>query len=167
MPRTTKGAQKSRHDPLLVQLGNDEIEAKHGRLSQPGRRQKFCRNDDEGGSEVGCIICLELALIIVSKVVLDPQTSKRIFELAKIQQDEMEVLDDDEDIPQSLGELSRPRLYPEEEDDDEGSSIGEEPGDVEEEFVRLVFLPELISGSGLYIADRLWRFENIRCITTS
>ena len=167
MPRTAKGAQKSRHDPLLVQLGNDEVEAKHGRLSQPGRRQKFSRNDDEGDSEVGCMICLELALIIISKVVLDPKTSKRIFELAKIQQHEMEVPDDDEDIPQSPGDLSRPRLYPEDEEEDEDSSIGEEPGDVEEEFVRLVPLPELISGSGLYIANRLWGFENIRCITTS
>ena len=113
------------------------------------------------------MICLELALIIISKVVLDPKTSKRIFELAKIQQHEMEVPDDDEDISQSPGDLSRPRLYPEDEEEDEDSSIGEEPGDVEEEFVRLVPLPELISGSGLYIANRLWGFENIRCITTS
>lgn len=165
MPRTARGAQKARHDPLLVQLGNDEVEAKHGRLSQPSRRQKFSRNDDEE-SEVGCMIRLELALIIVSKVILDTRTSKRIFELAKIQQDEMEVLDNDEDIPQSPGELSRPRLYPEDEEEDEGSSIGEEPGDVEEEFVRLVLLPELFSGSGLFIANRLWGFENIRCITT-
>lgn len=79
----------------------------------------------------------------------------------------MEVPDDDEDIPQSPGELSRPRLYPEDEEEDEGSSIGEEPGDVEEEFVRLVLLPELMPGSGFYIANRLWGFENIRCITTS
>ncbi|KAF8743811.1 hypothetical protein AX14_000221 [Amanita brunnescens Koide BX004] len=118
MPRVARGAQKSRHDPLLVQLGNDEIEAKYGRVSQPGKRQKSSRNDDEGDSEV----------------ILDPKTSKRIFELAKVQQDEMEVPDDDEDIPQSPGELSRPRLYPEDEEEDEGSSIGEEPGDVEEEF---------------------------------
>jgi hypothetical protein len=55
-------------------------------------------------------------------------------------------------------------LYEEDGDDDDGSSIGEEPGDVEEEFVRLVLLPELIASSGLYVANRLWRFENIRCI---
>jgi hypothetical protein len=58
MPRVARGAQKSRHDPLLVQLGNDEIEAKYGRVSQPGKRQKSSRNDDEGDSEVGCMIRL-------------------------------------------------------------------------------------------------------------
>ncbi len=56
MPRTAKGAQKGRHDPLLVQLGNDELEAKYGRLSQPGKRKKFSRNDDEGDSEVRYLI---------------------------------------------------------------------------------------------------------------
>jgi essential nuclear protein 1 len=47
MPRTTKGAQKSRHDPLLVQLGEDELEAKYGRLSEPGKRKKSRKTDDD------------------------------------------------------------------------------------------------------------------------
>ncbi len=79
----------------------------------------------------------------------------------------MEIPDDDEDIPQSPGDLSRPRLYEEDEEEDEGSSIGEEPGDVEEEFVRLALHPELIAGLGSYVANRFWRFENIRCIAAS
>jgi hypothetical protein len=40
MPRTRKASGKARHDPLLVQLDEDELETKYGRVSQPGKRQK-------------------------------------------------------------------------------------------------------------------------------
>lgn len=120
MPRTTKGAQKSRHDPLLVQLGEDELEAKYGRLSEPGKRKKSRKTDDDEEKK--------------SEVVLDPKTSKRIFDLAKVQQDELELPDDDEESPQSPQKFSRPRLQIEDDDDDEDLSVGEEPGDVEAEF---------------------------------
>ncbi|KAK2466404.1 hypothetical protein APHAL10511_002046 [Amanita phalloides] len=120
MPRVAKGVQKPKHDPLLVQLGNDELEAKYGRLSQPGKRKKFSRMPGDENFEV----------------VLDPVSSKRVFELAKAQQGELEIPDDDEDVPQSPGNLSKPRLQVEDEDDDEDDddlSIDEGPGDIEEE----------------------------------
>lgn len=66
MPRTAKGAQKARHDPLLVQLGNDELEAKYGRLSQPGKRKKFSGDDDGGDSEVRCLIRPSNWLLIIA-----------------------------------------------------------------------------------------------------
>ena len=57
MPRTIKHSGKSRHDPLHVQLDDDQIEAKYGRLSQPGKRKKSKKpsGDDEIG-EVGVVI---------------------------------------------------------------------------------------------------------------
>ncbi|KAF8631251.1 hypothetical protein AX15_002578 [Amanita polypyramis BW_CC] len=118
MPRAVKGVQRPRHDPLLVQLGHDELEAKYGRLSQPGKRKKTHGGEDDD-----------------TETILDPKTSKRIFELAKVQQDELGVPDDEEDVPQGHGDLSRPRLQEEEdEEEDEDLSINEELDDVEEEF---------------------------------
>lgn len=58
MPRAQKSSGKSRHDPLIVQLDEDEVQAKYGRLSQPGKRKKFktgAMGDDEDGSEV-CLV---------------------------------------------------------------------------------------------------------------
>jgi essential nuclear protein 1 len=52
MPRANKPSGKSRHDPLLVQLDGDELEAKHGKISQPGKRKKSRKSqadDDENG----------------------------------------------------------------------------------------------------------------------
>lgn len=52
MPRATKGAGKSRHDPLLVQLDEDEVAAKYGRISEPGKRKKSRTsqsNEEENG----------------------------------------------------------------------------------------------------------------------
>ncbi|KAF8639711.1 hypothetical protein AX17_000973 [Amanita inopinata Kibby_2008] len=124
MPRTTKNPQKPRHDPLLVQMGNDELEAKYGRLSQPGKKKKSTRADADQESAQG---------------ILDSRTSKRIFELAKDQQDEMEteMPDDEDEEDESLHQLenlSRPRFTIPDEDEDEDLSAGEEPGNVEEEF---------------------------------
>jgi len=51
MPRTAaKPFGKSRHDPLHVQLNNDELNAKYGRISQPGKRQKSRRTDADDDS---------------------------------------------------------------------------------------------------------------------
>lgn len=54
MPRANKQNGKSRHDPLLVQLDGDDLEAKYGKVSQPGKRKnsKKCRTDDEENAEV-------------------------------------------------------------------------------------------------------------------
>jgi essential nuclear protein 1 len=41
MPAVKKSSSgKSRHNPLLIELDKDEIEARYGRVSQPGRRKK-------------------------------------------------------------------------------------------------------------------------------
>jgi essential nuclear protein 1 len=52
MPRALKSQGKSRHDPLHVQLGEDEVQAKYGNISQPGKRMKSRRSseyEDEDG----------------------------------------------------------------------------------------------------------------------
>jgi essential nuclear protein 1 len=54
MPRIGKLPGKSRHDPLLVQLDEDE-EARYGRISQPGKRKKAKinrENDEDDNAEV-------------------------------------------------------------------------------------------------------------------
>lgn len=56
MPRAKKSLGKSRHDPLLVQLDEDEVEARYGRISQPGKRKKSRHSSnaaDEESAEVG------------------------------------------------------------------------------------------------------------------
>ncbi|PFH52572.1 hypothetical protein AMATHDRAFT_139696 [Amanita thiersii Skay4041] len=120
MPRAQKSVERQRHDPLLVQLGNDELEAKYGRLSQPGRRKKSTTKKDDDDDD--------------GEVILDSRTSERIFELAKDQQNELEMTDDDEPEGSFQESLMIPRLHPQIEDEDEGSSSEEEPGNMEEEF---------------------------------
>jgi len=51
MPRAQKSS-KPRHDPLHVQLDEDEVEAKYGRISLPGKRKKSRRSDDDELIEV-------------------------------------------------------------------------------------------------------------------
>jgi essential nuclear protein 1 len=73
------------------------------------------------------------------KIILDPKTSKRIFELAREQQDELEVPDDLDDVEvERQTALSRPRPQntDTDDDDDDGDFDGaEEVEDVEEIFV--------------------------------
>jgi essential nuclear protein 1 len=53
MPATRKPSKKARHDPLLVDLGGDEVEAKYGRVSEPGKRKKSKNTtQDDDPSEV-------------------------------------------------------------------------------------------------------------------
>ena len=47
MPKAPKATSKAKHDPLHVQLGEDEVYAKSGRVSQPGKRRKSRANDDD------------------------------------------------------------------------------------------------------------------------
>lgn len=47
MPKAVKSLGKSRHDPLLVQLDDDEHLEKYGRVSEPGKRKKSRRQSDE------------------------------------------------------------------------------------------------------------------------
>ncbi|CCM04037.1 uncharacterized protein FIBRA_06195 [Fibroporia radiculosa] len=109
MPRASKTGSKQRHDPLHVQLNEDEINAKYGRISRPGKRSKSkgrVEDDEEGG-----------------EIILDPKTSRRIFELARDQQEELGAWedDDDEDEKGSGDKLSFsvPRIQDEDEDEDD------------------------------------------------
>jgi essential nuclear protein 1 len=51
MPRAQKPS-KPRHDPLHVQLDEDEVNTKYGRISQPGKRKKS-KKADQGEDENG------------------------------------------------------------------------------------------------------------------
>ncbi|KAF5363856.1 hypothetical protein D9756_000596 [Leucocoprinus leucothites] len=122
MPRTQKQAQKPRHDPLFVQLNEDEVEAKYGRISQPGKRKKSHKtNDDDGGD-----------------VILDPKTSRKIFELARDQQDELEMPDDDEASDGgSKAAFMQLRSYSIDDDDDEEEPTFDDAEEVEEEELEI------------------------------
>ena len=50
MPRVAKSSSALRHDPLHVQLREDEVHAKYGRLSQPGKRKKSRKSADNEDS---------------------------------------------------------------------------------------------------------------------
>lgn len=54
MPRATKPSGKSRHDPLHVQLRQDEVTAKYGKVSNPTKRSKASKRShgDEENDEV-------------------------------------------------------------------------------------------------------------------
>jgi len=54
MPRAQKPASKPKHDPLHIQLHEDSVHARHGDVSQPGKRKKSKRDksDRESGDEV-------------------------------------------------------------------------------------------------------------------
>ncbi|KIK65735.1 hypothetical protein GYMLUDRAFT_39244 [Collybiopsis luxurians FD-317 M1] len=126
MPRATKPSGKARHDPLLVQLDEDEQQVKYGRISQPGKRKKSSKKsvqDDEN-----------------AEVILDPKTSRRIFELAKIQQEELDALDDEDNEQDTPAEQNVARINEDSEEDEDDSEADE---DVEEE-VEEVF--EIDSG---------------------
>ncbi|KAF9076615.1 Bystin-domain-containing protein [Rhodocollybia butyracea] len=121
MPRAAKPSGKSRHDPLLVQLDEDEQEVKYGRISQPGKRKKSLKKSSEDDENL--------------EVVLDPKTSRRIFELAKVQQDELDALDDEAENDEDGSHKFQPRGFSEDEDQDqEGSGNGDPEEDVEEIF---------------------------------
>jgi hypothetical protein len=51
MPRAPKPTGKTRHDPLHVQLGEDETEEKYGKVSRPGKRRKSRVNEDGDEAE--------------------------------------------------------------------------------------------------------------------
>jgi essential nuclear protein 1 len=135
MPRAAKSPGKSRHDPLLVQLREDEAHNRYGRVSQPGRRghkKGRAGEEDDGDADE-------------SAAVLDTKTSRRIFELARDQQVELGVLDDDEDVSSGQEEdnspAHRPRAPPvfmgDEEDEEEELEYEEYEIDAEDEFVSL------------------------------
>jgi essential nuclear protein 1 len=131
MPRTTtKATGKSRHDPLLVQLREDDEEAKYGRVSKPGRRAK-----DRGKAGTDADAPAD------DSTILDPKTSRRIFELARDQQVELGVLDDDgaddDDAEDDSADAKlRPRIAAADDDEEEEEyEVEEYEVDAEDEFV--------------------------------
>ncbi len=137
MPRTHKQPQKSRHDPLFVQLNEDEVEAKYGRVSQPGKRKKGQKDDENDAGDVLPIsfLCCQ-ALTNRHQAILDPKTSRKIFELARDQQDELEMPDDQdlsgEEEPDPSFTQPRSHFVDEDEEEDE---LDDNDQEVEEEFV--------------------------------
>lgn len=57
MPRSSKPSGKTRHDPLHVQLRDDELHEKYGNVSRPGKRAKSRKSTeaDQEESEVGML----------------------------------------------------------------------------------------------------------------
>ncbi|EPQ59515.1 Bystin-domain-containing protein [Gloeophyllum trabeum ATCC 11539] len=108
MPRASKASGKTRHDPLHIQLKEDELHEKYGSVSQPGRRKKGRKSGEDDENE---------------EVLLDPRTSKRIFELARDQQEELQS-SGDEDVSDE-DDQSKPRpvqtYYDDEEEEEENA----------------------------------------------
>ncbi|KAN0124284.1 Bystin domain containing protein [Russula decolorans] len=124
MPRSLKPSQKSRHDPLHRDIAEDDLHEKYGNVSKPGRRTKTRRaneHDEDGSAET----------------ILDPKTSRRIFELARDQQDELDPPEAEEDEEVIENDFTRPRTRDLEQLDDDDDDEGEEEhfqGDEEREF---------------------------------
>lgn len=142
MPRAVKPSGKSRHDPLHIQLGEDELHAKYGKVARLGKRRKSRADEDE--EEQGEVRSMgyayrNLCLLDDAQVILDPKTSRKIFELAKDQQEELnEDGDEDEDGVDETDRLnfSVPRTTTH---DDEGQDdLGEYDEDEEEEIEEIV-----------------------------
>lgn len=149
MPRSLKPSQKSRHDPLLRDIAADDLHEKYGNISKPGRRTKTRRaseHDEDGIAEVTVLPRVPIVYIAyshpISQTILDPKTSRRIFELARDQQDELDPpeAEDDEEVIEN--DFTRPRTRDLEQLDDDDDDEGEEEhfqgfsGDEEREFVR-------------------------------
>ncbi|OBZ71992.1 Bystin [Grifola frondosa] len=124
MPRAPKSTGKTRHDPLHVQLDEDEVYAKYGRVSQPGKRKKSKAKDDDDERP---------------EVILDPKTSRRIFELAKDQQEELGAPDGEEDDLEDKPDFTvlRTKNLEDEEDEDDLDRFDEDDADEEIEEIEV------------------------------
>lgn len=112
---------KQRHDPLHAQLDVDEAQAKYGRVSQPGKRTKRQKSSDDEES---------------TEVVLDSKMSRRIFELARDQQEEIDMPEDeDESRHEDERENFKPRVqFVDDEDEDSDDDDMSDNGDAEDMF---------------------------------
>src|ERR1700761_2863010 len=124
MPRASKPSGTLRHDPLLVQPNDAHMEAKYGRISKPGKRRPSSVHDED------------------LEVVLDPKTSRRIIELAKSQQEELDILEgeNEDDMPD---ELRMARIINDEEKEEEDSDEKHSPSDVDYGEVEEIFVSHL------------------------
>ena len=165
MPRIQKPTTgKSRHDPLHVDIATDDTYAKYGNVSKPGKRKKsrHSKHDDE---EVCPPTHLIGHLSPPYQAILDPKSSKRIFELARDQQDELDHPDPDEDVIEDS--FTRPRdhdLEDADEDDEEEDYHGFS-GDEERELVRTPSLPDFDQNLTLwhFSGNRRGRYPSARC----
>ncbi|CUA69400.1 Bystin [Bos taurus] [Rhizoctonia solani] len=124
MPRATTPKGKSRHDPLHVQIGEDETYSKFGRVSANKRGKKRKSENEEE---------LETAL--------DARTSRKIFDLAKDQQEELDLVDDegserdtdevDSDEQLNVSRVARDPTTQESDDEDENEYPEEEYEELE------------------------------------
>ena len=91
VPKTAD--QKKRHQPLHVEIDQDNDTAKYGRVSQPGKRRRSRKNgDEEREDEVRSWQPTPAPWSIystVSQEVFDSKTSKKIIQLARDQQEEL------------------------------------------------------------------------------
>ncbi|KDQ20623.1 hypothetical protein BOTBODRAFT_50695 [Botryobasidium botryosum FD-172 SS1] len=117
MPRVVSSSKpgKVRHDPLHIQLQDDEFLEKYGRVTNPNKRKsKKSRPEDESNDP---------------DAILDAKTSRKIFELAKDQQDELEMPDDEDDDEEepgfAAGLVSGIRSVPTYDDEEEEEEIEE------------------------------------------
>ena len=97
MPKAPR-VVKVRHDPLHVDLEQDDSLQKFGRVSRPGRRKGKAREEDEGNDEDG--------------PGEDARMSRKILDLARDQQDEVAReagLDEEEESEEELFENKRTR----------------------------------------------------------
>ncbi|KAL7416977.1 Bystin-domain-containing protein [Mrakia frigida] len=134
MPRVVKKQQAEvRHDPLYKELAEDDLVQKFGRVSKPGKRVKSStKKNEEGGKEEGAP---------------DAKMSRKILELAREQQDEMDqLLDEDAAIPaeteEDEGELKFRSRNGEDDDEDEDEDEDYGSGEEEEEYEELEIDPE-------------------------
>jgi hypothetical protein len=142
-----------------VDIAADDLFAKYGNVSKPGRRQKSRHENDEGGSEVYFMPhpLPPLFFAYHLQTILDSKSSRRIFELARDQQDELDRQDpeeEDEDVIEN--DFTRPRTRDlelvDEEDEDEEERFGGFSGDEERELVRAFLLDRTL----FFSADSTW-----------
>ncbi|KAE8216340.1 hypothetical protein CF327_g529 [Tilletia walkeri] len=104
-PSSTKTGKKSnaatskggRHDPLHAQLRQDEVIAKYGTVSAPGRRPhkkdssaNLDNDEDDQPAAVAMISGAKSAGSLQRSSYVDPRLSRNILRLAREQQDEIE-----------------------------------------------------------------------------
>lgn len=106
MPRQNKSnSVKQRHDPLHVEIAADEKLQKYGNVSRPGKRKGGKKQDEEE-----------------QEPFLDHKTSRKILQLARDQQEELELkeeLDVNEKEAQRIEPGYRENVQLESDDEDE------------------------------------------------
>ncbi|KZS97733.1 Bystin-domain-containing protein [Sistotremastrum niveocremeum HHB9708] len=113
MPRALKSKTKARSAPLPIQLHEDEVHAKYGKVSRPGKRRKSGQDSEESEEET-----------------LDPNVSQKILALAKSQQAELEGSEEDEEeVAEAKANLLKPRPVQNEDDSDDSDEWVEDDGD--------------------------------------